>query len=297
MNSLMEALKKLKFSEVEELVKKCNKKTCENKEEDLEKDKEDFFIFTNNPKQKMESAEVDCEDKEKEELNEDQTQEINLDAIAEEPDDEESEDDENNNEEQTTESLNEDITSSMPVELLDPNQVIDFANTVGAGKFFKVGYLKEVAIKSQYRGGRKALVGDPIVRVFKATEYYVCTGTSSTSYRQTKDYLDNGNTLETPRWMSEWITPKRVALTKAGNTAISITPRLESNNHFKVNFKYFISLNDEDLRECTYEEAAQYVAKTVDLDINDYCPDGPRQKYPLLVQNVYYLGNLGRSIM
>lgn len=292
MNSLMEALKKLKFSEVEQLLEKCNKKECENKEDDLEECKEDFFIFTNNPKAKMESADVDEEDESKEELNEDQTQEINLDDIAEEPEDEEE-----NDEEQATESLNEDVASSMPATLLDPNQVIDFANTVGAGKFFKVGYLKEVAIKSQYRGGRKALVGDPIVRVFKATEYYVCTGTASTSYGQTQDYLDNGNTLETPRWMSEWITPNRLALTKAGNTAISVTPRLESNNHFKVNFKYFVSLNDEDLRECTYEEAAQYVAKTVDLDINDYCPDGPRQKYPLLVQNVYYIGNLGTSIM
>ena len=110
MNSLMEALKKLKFSEVEDLVEKCNKKTCENKEENLEKDKEDFFIFTNNPKQTMESAQVDCQDEDKEELNEDQTQEINLDSIAEEPADEESQDDENNNnEEKTTESLNEDV--------------------------------------------------------------------------------------------------------------------------------------------------------------------------------------------
>ena len=47
----------------------------------------------------------------------------------------------------------------MPTPLLDPNQVIDFANTVGAGKFFKVGYFSPLeggwVEKQMYVGDRQ----------------------------------------------------------------------------------------------------------------------------------------------
>ena len=157
----------------------------------------------------------------------------------------------------------------MPVSALPEAEVvakIDSIPTAAPGrppKFFKLGYFKEIAVASKFRGGRGSRPEDPMVRVFKATEYdrlytgadYENTGATKTFRKETGTERSGERTGFT--YGSEDAVVNKIGTYADGSKALQAY--LADNCRIKT--KYFISLDDEDLREAEKTEVAQYLTK------------------------------------
>ena len=176
--------------------------------------------------------------------------------------------------------VEESVESSLPVHALPKNQVMDWVEAIPLAEGrsgdsagtpptqFSVGYFKEVSqkeIAAKYRGGRGASADDPMVRIFKATEYdAVTTGTPYENTKATKEWRKQSG-IERSGERTGFQIDNSISgamVDKIGYYASNPDePLLQmfivNGSHQKTQF--YISLNDEDLRPVTREEVAQYL--------------------------------------
>lgn len=207
------------------------------------------------------------------------------------------------------ENLDEDVASSMPVTILPHDEVYRYIENVPevTGNrppfFFPVGYIRELGseIPSKFRGGRGS-EENPNVRIFKCSEMTVFTGTDYESLGVTKAYRK-----ETGKERSG----ERTGFSFGGDTAIvdriGISAKGEEQlqcyirRGTKPRVKYFISLNDEDLREASKEEVAQYLTRAQadrilkNVEVTDATEKAKVVR--LKLSSIYRIGNLGHSVM
>lgn len=234
------------------------------------------------------------------------------------------------------ESLNEDLKSSFPVTALPEQEVVDYINNIPVARgiekaedgtiiakarptcFFKLGYFKEIQVAAKYRGGRGSTPDDPIVRVFKAVEYNkLYTGADYENLKGVKQFRKETGTERAGErtgfsYQGEGTTVNKIGTYSNGDKALQAYLA----NNCKTKTKYFISLNDEDLREASREEVAQYLTpgeankllnpqarpKTVEKSTDAESGEeivvfNPQAVNRLKIANIYMIGNLGHSIV
>lgn len=234
--------------------------------------------------------------------------------------------------------LQEDVNSSLPAKALSHDELIDYIDSIPVAQaaqydeegnkianakppvFFKLGYLRELKdIAAKYRGGRGSTPEDPMVRVFKATEYSkLYTGADYEALKAVKQYRKETGIARSGEktGFSYGNENGDTVVNKIGRYADgseALQAYIANDSRQKV--KYFISLNDEDLHEATREEVAQYltpagarnilnpapVAKTksteTDAEGNQTTTYNPQQVNRFKISNIYMIGNLGQSIM
>ena len=235
-----------------------------------------------------------------------------------------------------TESLNEDLASTLPVHALPENEVYNFIKDVPLARgiekaedgtiiakarptsFFKVGYFKQVEVASKFRGGRGSKPGDPIVKVFKAVEYSkLYTGASYEDLKSVKQYrketgIERSGARNGLTYQGEGTIPNKIGVFPNGDKILQSYLA----NNCKTKSKYYISIDDGDIKEATREEVAQYLTpanankllnpearpKTVEKSTDaesgeEIVTYNPQVVNTLKLANIYMIGNLGHSIM
>lgn len=231
--------------------------------------------------------------------------------------------------------LQEDVNSSLPARALSHDELVDYidsiptaqaaqydeeGNKIASAKppvFFKLGYLRELKdIAAKYRGGRGSTADDPMVRIFKATEYSkLYTGADYEALKSVKQYRKETGIARSGE-KTGFSYGDDTIVNKIGRYADgseALQAYIANDSRQKV--KYFISLNDEDLHEATREEVAQYLTpagarniltptqtpktKSVETDAegNQTITYNPQQVNRFKISNIYMIGNLGQSIM
>jgi len=232
--------------------------------------------------------------------------------------------------------LKESVESSIPVHAIPQNELVDYINNIPVAKgiekaedgtiiakarptcFFKLGYFKEVQVAAKYRGGRGSTPEDPKVRVFKAVEYSkLYTGADYENLASVKQFRKETGTERSGEktgfsYQGEGNTVNKIGSYANGDKALQAYLA----NNCKTRTKYFISLNDEDLKEASREEVAKYLTpgdankllnpearpKTKETSVNvesgeEIIVFNPQAVNRLKLANIYMIGNLGQSIM
>ena len=186
--------------------------------------------------------------------------------------------------------LDEDL-SDVNIQPLPRDEVYNFIKDVKPGKFFHVGYMREVKPAAAHKN---------TVKIIKCSEYYGSTGidyenkSATINMRAETGKERSGNVYEFD--MSD--LPNKIGVTH-GVEMLQFYPR--SNSHPYV--KYFISVEGEPMRETDRHEVATYLTPadanklvgTKDTSA-ETTPSGA-QLIRLKLSGIYYIGNLGSSIM
>ena len=191
------------------------------------------------------------------------------------------------------EELNEDVASTIPAQPLPHDELFAAIDAVKPGSYVNVGYLNEVTknyVQAKFTGGRGS-EGNPMVRLFKATELYGRCGIDHEEIQAIKDKRAagierHGNLYE----IESELGNKIFRVPGTGSELLQIYPRSKSD----VRVKYFISLDDEDLRECSREELEQYCKPSAIASKGEFDPSSPLR---LNLAKIYWFKNLGQSIL
>ena len=191
------------------------------------------------------------------------------------------------------ESLKEDVQSTIPAQPLSHDELYAAIDAVKPGTYVNVGYLKEVTkthLQAKFTGGRGS-EGNPLVRLFKATEIYGRIGIDHEAIQAIKDKRAagierHGNLYE----IESELGNKIFKVPGTGSELLQIYPRSRSD----LKARYFISLDDEDLRVATKEEVEMYCKPSAIASRGDFDPSSPMR---LNLNNIYWFGNLGHSIL
>ena len=191
--------------------------------------------------------------------------------------------------------LIEDIESSMPIRPLPHDEVYEFIKEVKPGQFFNVGYIKEETSKlaSKYRGGRGS-EGEPQIRVFKVTEMYGCTGVDYENKEATQAYRAEtgkervGNVYH----VEADIANKILKLGQSGNEALQFYPKTGAVRRTR----WYISFDGGDLMPTNKQELAQYMPPAFSAERPQPTSSGATVNR-LLLSGIYWIGNLGHSIL
>ena len=262
----------------------------------------------------------DPADEEKDEESEESAEEIIEESknVDEATYDELSYDDKPIEELEFAESLNESVESSLPATTLGETAVEDYINSIPSPapgmppRMFKLGYISEVTkpIQAKYRGGRGS-EGQPVVRIFKCTEYsalYTGCDWKNTNNTKTADKelgTERHTGEKTGFHYEEGQCPNKIGTYPDGSKAL----QAYISGRSKQQVKWFLSLNDEDLVEVEKEVIAEYLtpacaAKILNPthvpagfkgDTGEAIYDKPINRFKL--ENIYMIGNLGSSIM
>ena len=210
--------------------------------------------------------------------------------------------------------------SNLPVQPLPVNAVKDYIRNIPAARMgrppqlFKLGYAKELGreIASKYRGGRGS-DGQPRVRIIKCTEYSkLYTGVAWTSTNSTKkaDSLLGTERHTGERTGFNFADSEEEMINRIGKYANGIEALQAYIADGSVQkTKYFISLNGEPLEEISKQEVAKYLVDSAARGIlngterkssgtdaeGNAVYDKPINRF--LLEGIYMIGNLGRSIM
>ena len=191
------------------------------------------------------------------------------------------------------EDLNEDVASSIPAQPLPHDELFNAIDELKPGTYVNVGYLNDVTktyLQAKFTGGRGS-EGNPMVRLFKATEIYGRCGIDHESIQAIKDKRAagierHGNLYE----IESELENKIFRVPGTGNELLQIYPRSKSD----VRVRYFISLDDEDLRECTRDELNTYCKPSALAPKGEFDPAAPMR---LNLTKIYWFKNLGHSIL
>lgn len=210
------------------------------------------------------------------------------------------------------ENLNEDVASSIPVTILPHDDVYSYIENIPEAKqdrppyFFGVGYIREFGpeISSEFRGGRGS-AGKPKVRIFKCSEMTVYTGADYENLKATKNYRkESGKERSGERtgfnFEGETTIVNKIGLSRSGQEQLQCYMKKGT----KPKVKYFISLDDEDLRETSKEEVAKYLTERNRNKLLGNTSE-PEEVQPisgadimrLNLSQIYKIGNLGRSVI
>lgn len=217
------------------------------------------------------------------------------------------------------EELDEDFNSSLPVQALNPQEVRYFIERIPAADpakppvFFRLGYMKELTkeIAAKFRGGRGS-ADQPRVRIVKCTEYSkLYTGV---------DWRETNATKAADKILGkERHTGEKTGFSFGGDSSVANRIGVYGNNREALQayiadgsqqkVKYFISLNDEDLREASKDEIAQYLtpesaaklsapttrkAAGFHPETGEAIYDKPINRFYL--DQIYMIGDLGHSL-
>lgn len=218
------------------------------------------------------------------------------------------------------ESLNENLESSFPVMPLDIEEVKSFIAGIPAPthnrppRFFKCGYVTELkTIAAKYRGGRGSTASDPRVRVFKCVEYsQLLTGVDPRKTKHTaaadREFGSGRHTGERTGFaftdVIEGEDYPRIGAYANGEEALQVT----LTDGCQKRTKYFISIDDGDLRVADAAEVAGYLTPAgaeavlhgkarqvlATRDDGTTAADTPINR--LKLAGIYMLGNRGRSM-
>ena len=216
--------------------------------------------------------------------------------------------------------LKENFESSLPVQVLSEGEITTFIDNIPEPaqgrppRFFKVGYTKELKseIASKFRGGRGS-EESPSVRIIKCVEYSAAY--TGSPYSATKGTKEADKILGADRHTGErtgfsfegpgCIENKIGIYTSTGDLALQIY----LNSQSKQKAKYFISLNDEDLKKASNEDVAQYLTPaaasklTGGFEKRAAGEDSEGNKVygqniqRLKLKGIYLLGSLGKSVI
>lgn len=206
-------------------------------------------------------------------------------------------------------NINEDVESSIPVQILPRNDVYDYIISVPEATadrppfFFPVGYIKELSseIPAKFRGGRGS-EGNHKVRIFKCSEMTVYTGADYENLKATKNYRkETGKERSGERtgfsFSGDSAVVDKIGISARGDEQLQCYIRKGS----KPKTKFFISLDDEDLREASRYEVAEYLTPAQANKVlgNIETSTGPEGAniMRLKLSGIYRIGNLGHSIM
>lgn len=203
-------------------------------------------------------------------------------------------------------SINEDI-SDLPVEILPIEQVKDFiinvpvATATRPPRFFKVGYANDLTgkVASRY----KKATSEERVKVYKCSEALVYIGADyenlGATKRMRKAGKERGSNVSGFNYEGEDCVSNKIGHYRAGGD-LFLRAYLKNGTYPKT--KYFISINDEPLRETNKQEVAQYFipsAATLLLNGREE-PENPDLKGQRVssyaLKKIYLIGNLGHSI-
>lgn len=199
--------------------------------------------------------------------------------------------------------ITEDFESSKPVEILPKDEIIDFVKNVKPGTFFKLGVMRELRseIASKFRGGRGSDDALPI-RIVKCSESYVATGEDYEAQKETIARREQGierSERKTGFNMSEDPDLKNKIFISGNGESLAYYPRRGS----VPKVKYFLSIDDGDLEEVSKQDIIPYLTPaqaaklsgTQETDDAETAPVANALKVNL--DKIYYIGNLGHSIM
>ena len=232
--------------------------------------------------------------------------------------------------------VNEDVESSMPVQFLPKDQIIEYVKNIPEAraakydeegnkianavppKFFKLGYFKELTPSSKYRGGRKASPEDPVVRIFKATEYSkLYTGADYENLGAVKRYRKETGVARSGERTGFSYSGENDLKNKIGSYANGSDGVLQAYiaDDSRQRVKFFISINDGDLQEVTRNEVAKYLSasEAARLLTSDGGPTtkqvithddettdvlfNPQRVNRFKIDKIYMIGSLGKSLM
>lgn len=191
------------------------------------------------------------------------------------------------------ESLTEDVESTIPVQPLPHDELFAAIDAAKPGAYVNVGYFKEVTkthVQAKFTGGRGS-EGNPRVRLFKATEVYGRCGIDHEEIQAIKDKRAagierHGNLYE----IESELGNKIFKVPGTGNELLQLYPRSKSD----LKSRYFISLDDEDLRVATKEEVELYCKASSIASRGEFDPSSPMR---FNLNNIYWFKNLGQSIL
>lgn len=203
--------------------------------------------------------------------------------------------------------LEESVDTSLPVTFLGSDVVREYIENIPEitanrpPQSFSVGYMKELKseIPSKYRGGRGSQ-DNPIVRIFKCTEYSnVFTGAGYENVGFVKRMrAETGKERSGERTGFQMGAENKIGISSTGSEQLQCYPTASC----KTKVKYFLSLDDEDLREVSKEDIAEYLTpavadRIIGRNSDNNATTDPRKPLRLKLSNIYKIGNLGRSVM
>lgn len=197
------------------------------------------------------------------------------------------------NDNAVNESLDEDVESTIPAQPLPHDELVAEIDSAKAGTYVNVGYFKEVTkthVQAKFTGGRGS-EGNPSIRLFKATEIYGRCGIEHEEIQAIKDKRAagverKGNLYE----IESELGNKIFRVPGTGSELLQIYPRSKGD----LKSRYYISLNDEDLRVATKEEIEEYCKPSAIASRGDFDPTSPMR---LNLNNIYWFKGLGHSIL
>lgn len=201
------------------------------------------------------------------------------------------------------ETLTEDFESSKPVEILPKEQIIDFVKNVKPGTFFKLGVMRELnsEIASKFRGGRGSEETLPI-RIVKCSESYVATGEDYEAQKETIARREQGiekSERRTGFTMSEDPALKNKIFLSGKGESLAYYPRRGS----VPKVKYFLSIDNGDLEEVSKQDIIPYLTPAQAAKLSGSQEKEQGETAPMAnalkvnLDKIYYIGNLGHSIM
>ena len=199
--------------------------------------------------------------------------------------------------------IKENFESSKPVEILPKEEILKFVKNVKPGTFFKLGVIRELKseIASKFRGGRGSDNSLPI-RIVKCSESYVATGEDYEAQKETIARREQGiarSERKTGFNMSEDPDLKNKIFISRNGESLAYYPRRGS----VPKVKYFLSIDDGDLEEVSKQDIIPYLTPaqaaklsgSQEREDSETTPTANALKVNL--DKIYYIGNLGHSIM
>lgn len=327
-NTLEEAFKDLnrkhtrRVDEGTEVCPDCGKEVCEctkKVNEDIQVTSEEIKDFIAKVgAETIKKALEDFKENVAEFNDEESTEDIMGDTLeVEEQSKEDTEEDveENTNEEKT--NIEEDVASSLPATPLPEQAILDYIAAVPKAtseippRYFKFGYMSEETYKlaAKFRGGKGSVnreTGEllPNVRVFKCAEYSrVYIEPYNLSKKTIAAFKAQGKDPQKDVLPRKGFHPSALGIRGIFESdlgkGLAFGPLIATNNITKT--QYFISINDEDLRPCTKQEAAQYAPNPEAFMTGYVAPvtDTPQKArtQTFFLSKIYMIGNLGDSVV
>ena len=214
-------------------------------------------------------------------------------------------------------NIEEDVASSLPATPLPEQAILDYIAAVPKAtseippRYFKFGYMSEETYKlaAKFKGGRGSInkeTGEtlPSVRVFKCAEYSrVYIEPYNLSKKTIAAFKAQGKDPQTDVLPRKGFHPSALGIRGIFESdlgkGLAFGPLIATNNITKT--QYFISINDEDLRPCTKQEAAQYAPNPEAFMTGYVAPvtDTPQKArtQTFFLSKIYMIGNLGESVV
>lgn len=194
--------------------------------------------------------------------------------------------------------IEEDVESSMPAAPLNYDELYQAIVDTKNGTYVNVGYLKEIAPAAKYKaGGRGHQEGDPVVRIFKATEVYGRVGVDRQNIQAYKDRVaaerEAGIERRAASYQVESEYENKIFIMPTGNKCLQIFPRSLSD----LKSRWFISIDGGDLVPTSKAEVAQYCTASAIGSSNADKPFSADTPLRLNLAKIYYYKDLGDSLM